>query len=111
MIRLFLLFVLMGCASRPVKEMLAADVALKAAQKAKADSSSSDLFRRAENYYWRAKKDYRDGYFDSAKKNAEEARLAAERAEYDAVQKQQSLQGPPDSPAPWGESSEPVAPR
>jgi hypothetical protein len=69
-----------------------ADVAIKAAQKVKADSLAPDLFRKAENHYLRAKKDYTDGYFDSCKKFANQARMLAEQAEYKALLKQTQIQ-------------------
>ncbi len=88
--RVFVVLVglLAACSSRPIEEISLADVALKAAQKNKADVLAPDVFRRAENYYLRSKKDYQDGYFDSSRKYANEARLAAEQAEYKALLKQ-----------------------
>lgn len=68
--------------------MALADVALKSAQKAKADVLSPDVYRRAENYYLRAKKDFTEGYFDSCRKFANEARLLAEQAEYQSLLRQ-----------------------
>ncbi len=94
---LLVFFVVLGCQSRPVKELALADVAIRAAQKAKAESLSTDEFRRAENFYLRAKKDYSDGYYDSSRKHASEARLAAERAEYSALLKQQKTKGRDDA--------------
>jgi hypothetical protein len=93
------LIFLVGCESRPVKELALADVAIRSAQKVKAESLSTDDFRRAENYFLRAKKDFSEGYFDSSRKYAQEARLAAERAEFSALQKQQKLKGRDDSPS------------
>lgn len=87
------LFLLAACESRPVKEMALADVALRAAQKVKAESLATDDYRKAENFHLRAKKDYSDGYFDSARKHAELARIAAEKAEYNALVKQQIIKG------------------
>jgi len=87
------LLFLVGCESRPVKELALADVAIRSAQKVKAEALATDEFRRAENFYLRAKKDYADGYFDSSKKYAIEARLSAERAEYAALYKQQKVKG------------------
>lgn len=87
----FVLLLAAGCATRPVTEMTLADTALKAAQKAKADALAPDDYRRAENYYLRAKRDYAEGYYDSARKFANDARIAAERAEYTALKKQTQL--------------------
>lgn len=91
---LILLFLGMaGCHPRPIDDMILADVALKAAQKVKAEVLAPDTFRRAENYYLRAKKDFNEGYFESAKKYAHQARQTAERAEYQSVMKQMELKG------------------
>lgn len=87
----FAAFLLSGCESRPIKELALADVAIRSAQKVKAESLATDEFRRAENYYLRAKKDYADGYYDSSRKYAVDARLSAERAEYTALAKQQKV--------------------
>jgi hypothetical protein len=79
---------LAACHPRPIDELAIADVALKAAQKAKADALATDFFRKAENFYLRAKKDFMEGYYDSCKKFADQARLMAEKAEYRALQRQ-----------------------
>ncbi|MBY0369577.1 hypothetical protein K2X33_02755 [bacterium] len=90
---LFLALLAIGCESRPFKELALADVALRSAQKVKAESLATDEFRKAENFYLRAKKDYTDGYFDSSRKHAEQARLLAEKAEYAALVKQRLIKG------------------
>jgi len=79
---------LASCHPRPVEDLAIADVALKAAQKVKADSLAPDFYRKAENFYLRAKKDFTEGYYDSCKKFANQARLMAEKAEYRALQRQ-----------------------
>ncbi len=91
--RLLLLTFLAGCESRPTKELALADVAIRAAQKVKAESLATDDFRRAENFYLRAKKDFAEGYFDSCRKFATDARLSAERAEFKALSKQLKSKG------------------
>lgn len=88
-----LAFGLIGCESRPVKELALADVAIRSAQKVKAESLATDDFRRAENFYLRAKKDFSEGYFDSCRKYATEARISAEKAEYTSLLKQQKAKG------------------
>lgn len=87
------LFFLISCHPRPVEQLALADVAVKAAQKVKADALAPDLFRKAENFYLRAKKDYAEGYYESSRKFAEQARLTAEQAEYKALLKQTQLRG------------------
>lgn len=93
---------LLSCQSRPVQELALADVAIRAAQKVKADALAPDLYRKAENNYLRAKKDYVDGYFESSKRFATQARLIAEQAEYRALLKQTqiSTKSTDDTPAP-----------
>lgn len=84
-------FLVLACHPRPVDDLVLAEVAVRSAQKVKADSLSPDLFRKAENHYLRAKKDYQEGYYDSCRKNANEARMLAERAEYGALLKQTQI--------------------
>lgn len=84
---------ILGCHPRPVEELIFADVALKAAQKAKAESLAQETYRQAENFYLRAKKDYAESYFESSKKNAIQARTLAEQAEYKSLLKQNQLKG------------------
>jgi|GEM_PF-5496222 len=85
-----------ACQSRPVRELAIADVALKSAQKVKADALAPDAYRQAENYYLRAKKDFVDGYFDSSRKYADLARTSAEKAEYLSLLKQSKLKAQSD---------------
>lgn len=108
--RFFFLFLfgVAACHPRPLDDMLLADVALKAAQKVKAEVLAPDTYRKAENFYLRAKKDYTDGYYESAKKFAHRARQIAEQAEYQSVMKQTELKGgiiEPESNAPNLENS------
>lgn len=84
-------FLFSACHPRPIEDLALADVALKAAQKVKADALAPDAYRQAENYFLRAKRDYADGYFDSSKKYSREARLLAEKAEYQSLKKQSQL--------------------
>ena len=95
-----------ACASRPIEELILADVAVKAAQKVKADALAPDAFRKAENHYLRAKKDYNDGYFDSSRKYANEARVLAEQAEYKALFKQNQVKSRTTSDEDGGRGSD-----
>jgi len=94
--------IFVSCSHKPIDEMILADVAVKAAQKAKADAIAVDAYRKAENFYLRAKRDYADGYFDQAKKHAIEARQLAEQAEFKALQKQGQARPRPDADASGG---------
>jgi hypothetical protein len=102
---------LAACHPRPLDDLAIADVALKAAQKVKADSLAPDFFRKAENFYLRAKKDFADGYFDSSKKFAGQARLMAEKAEYRALQRQSQMKTKVGDEEPAGTTSEPFKPK
>jgi len=104
--------ILLGCHPRPIEDLVLADVAVRAAQKVKAESLSPDLFRKAENHYLRAKKDFSDGYYDSCRKNANDARLLAEQAEYHSLLKQTQLKDKPagDDAAPPAEGAGPPTP-
>ena len=88
---LILIVLVVACQHRPIEELVLADVAVKAAQKVKADALAPDTYRKAENYFLRAKRDYEEGYFDSSAKYATEARLLAEKAEYESLLKQSKL--------------------
>ncbi len=99
----FTILILMSigaCTQRPVVDLALADVAIKAAQKARADSLATDQFRQAENFYLRAKKDFNEGYFDSCKKFANQARILAEQAEYHSLLKQNQVKSKTDGKAP-----------
>lgn len=96
---------LVACHPRPTEDLALADVALKAAQKVKADSLAPDYFRKAENFYLRAKKDFIDGYYDSCKKFANQARKMAEQAEFKALEKQTQVKGKPGDDEPVGAPS------
>ena len=100
LIQAALVLFITGCHPRPTEQMILADVALKSAQKVKAESLAPDQFRKAENFYLRAKKDYAEGYYDSARKYAEEARIMAEQAEYRSLKKQTELKGKTEEEVP-----------
>lgn len=86
-----ILLTAMACQHRPIEELVLADVAVKAAQKVKADSMAPDTFRKAENYFLRSKRDYEEGYYDACIKHANEARMLAEQAEYQSLLRQSRL--------------------
>lgn len=82
---------LFACQHRPIEELVLADVAVKAAAKVKADALAPDMYRKAENHYLRAKRDFEEGYYDSCRKFATDARLLAEKAEYQAIFRQSRI--------------------
>lgn len=66
---------------KPVKPMVFASAAMKAADRARGERLAPDLYRRAEVKYWAAKTDYLQRNFESSEKNATEAKRLFERAE------------------------------
>ena len=96
--RLFLfltLFTLGACGlgtTRPKVEMSLAQAAFMAAKEAGADVHASNTFRKAEDYYLRAKSAYRRKYFNKAQEYALLSKKFAEQAEYQAIRKK-ALEG------------------
>ena len=64
-----------------------AQAAFLAAKQAKADVYASNLFRKAEIYYLKAKSAYRRKYFNKAKSYAELCKKFSEQAEYESIKK------------------------
>jgi len=89
---LALFFVLIGCSTteRPTREMIFASAAMRASQQSFAEKKAPDLYRRAENAFWRAKRFYLAKDYEQAKKSAYEARRLAEQAELSAELKASS---------------------
>ncbi len=78
---------LCSCAStadKPVKQMIYASSAMKSAERAQAEKRSPDLYRRAENRFWKAKQLYLAKEYQEAGRTANEARRLAEKAELDS---------------------------
>ncbi len=85
------LFFLWGCGLttvRPKEEMSFAQAAFLAAKEAKADVRASQLFRKAELLYFKAKSSYKRKYFNKAKEYALESQKYSELAEFEAEKKQ-----------------------
>lgn len=81
--------VLAGCsilATRPVQEMSDTWAAMRAAKEAQADTLAPELYRRAAEWFFRAKNEYKLKNFMLASEYAEKARLLAEQAEFESVQ-------------------------
>ena len=72
-------------ATRPVQEMSDTAAAIKAAREVNADTLAPDLFRQANETFFRAKNEYKFKNFKIAKTLAEKARQFAEQAEFDAL--------------------------
>jgi len=78
---LFLVLAACQTGQKSAKPMIFASSAMKAADRARAERLAPDLYRRAEVRYWAAKTDYIQRNFESADKNATEAKRLFERAE------------------------------
>lgn len=76
-----------GCslaATRPIQEMSNAEVAIRAARDLNADSLVPDIFRAANDAFYKAKRDFRLKDFENSKKHALRATRLAEQAEFEA---------------------------
>src|SRR6186713_894298 len=78
--------------TRPKVEMSLAQAAFMAAKEAGADVHASSLFRKAEDYYLKAKSSYRRKYFNKAQEYALLSKKYSEQAEYEAIRKK-ALEG------------------
>lgn len=79
---------LTGCSiftTRPTQEMADTAAAIKAAKQVEADVYAPDLYRRASELFFRAKKEYKFKNFSEAKALAERSRELAEKAEFEAI--------------------------
>lgn len=86
----FLVSILSACGlttTRPKLEMAMAQSAIMAAKEAGADTKASQLYRKAEYYYLRAKSNYKRKYFNKALEFALLSKKYSERAEYIAIRK------------------------
>jgi len=72
-------------AVRPVQIMADTSAALKAAKEVGADSMTPELYRRANEAYFRARNEYRMKNFDIARDYALRAKKLAEEAEYESL--------------------------
>jgi hypothetical protein len=83
-----LILVAVGCsllAVRPVQEMSDTTAAIKAAREVQADTLAPELFRKANETFIQAKREYKYKNFALALEYAEKARAYAEEAEFEAL--------------------------
>jgi hypothetical protein len=102
---------LAGCAlfyTRPVQEMSDTSAAIRSAREVQADSLAPDLFREANEWFTRARREYRFKNFKLAYDFANKARNLAEKAEFEALRKgavRTEIAPPPEevgpSPSPY----------
>jgi hypothetical protein len=89
------LFILGSCGlttTRPKVEMSLAQAAFMAAKEAGADVHAPNVFRKAEDYYLKAKSSYRRKYFNKAQEYALLSKKYSEQAEYQS-QRKKALEG------------------
>ena len=78
--------------TRPKVEMSLAQAAFMAAKESGADVHAPNLYRKAEDFYLKAKSAYRRKYFNKAQEYALQSKKFSEQAEYQAVRKK-ALEG------------------
>jgi len=78
--------------TRPKVEMSLAQAAFMAAKEAGADVHAPSIFKKAEDFYLKAKSSYRRKYFNKAKDYAVLSKKFSEEAEYASVRKK-ALEG------------------
>ncbi len=72
-------------ASRPVQDMSDSAAAIRAAREVQADVLAPELYRQATESFFKAKRHYKFKNFKQAQETAEQARLFAEQAEFEAI--------------------------
>ena len=72
-------------ATRPRQEMANTAAAIRAAREVSADSVAPEFFREAEEWYFKARQEYRLKNFARSRDAADRARVAAEKAEFQAI--------------------------
>ena len=96
------LFILqMSCsitAVRPSQEMSNMEVAIKAAKEVNADVLAPELFRLALETSQNARREYRMKNFMDAKKHSDQARVYAERAEFESIRNGGKRDALPEDP-------------
>lgn len=80
--------VITGCSlfkTRPVQQMSDTNAAIKAAKEVQADVLAPELYRQANDWWRRARKEYRYKNFELAEEYAQKARRLAEQAEFEVI--------------------------
>jgi hypothetical protein len=106
------LTVLASCSlfkTRPVQEMSDTAAAMKAAKDAQADINAPVLYREANEWWQKAKAEYKYKNFEEAEAYAKKARKLAEQAEFEVLKNPgQRVESPVDSGAPTGSEPAPA---
>ena len=93
-------------ATRPVQDMSDTSAALKAAREAQADTLSPELYRNANEWWLRARNEYRYKNFHLASEFANKAKSFAEQAEFDSI-RQGAVRQDISEPAPVDDTTPP----
>lgn len=79
---------IVGCsmmATRPVQDMSDTAAAIRAAREVQADTLAPELYRQANEWFFKAKHEYKFKNFDLARSYSDKARVFAEDAEFEAI--------------------------
>src|SRR6185312_12007222 len=104
-VALAILIALAACAltaTRPTQEMSDTGAALRAAKEVQADTLAPELYRQANEWWLKARREYKFKNFSFAKDYAAKARKFAEKAEFEAIKNggNRTDIAPPDLSAP-----------
>ena len=72
-------------ATRPVQDMSDTASAIRAAREVQADTLAPELYRQANEWFFKAKREYKFKNFSLATSYSDKARLFAEDAEFEAI--------------------------
>jgi hypothetical protein len=95
------IFLISACsitAVRPSQEMSNLEVSLRAAKEVNADVLAPELYRSAQETATKARREYRYKNFEIAKKYADQGRIYAERAEFEALRNGAKREAIPTDP-------------
>lgn len=88
-------------ATRPVQEMSDTSAAIRAAREVQADTLAPELYRQANEWFFKARNDYKLKNFSFAKDYAIRARQFAEKAEFESIKSGGNrVDVPADQPGP-----------
>ena len=102
-----------GCstlATRPTQEMSYTSSALKSAKEVQADVLAPELYRQANEWFMKARSEFRFKNFDLALKYAKKSRNYAEEAEFEAIRAGATRNDSPIADPMSAETSRPPSP-
>jgi hypothetical protein len=102
-----------GCSvfyTRPTQEMSDTSSAIRAAREVQADTLAPELYRQSNEWFFRAKREYKFKNFKLAKEYADKARFFAEQAEFESLRNGGTRTEHVSDPMATTETSAPAAP-